>query len=506
MPGIVDTAARGAVRPKASGAAKPSLEVEINQHFTSKAYTSGSHVSGHVVVKSPRDLSYDAFNILFTGTVATRLDFVQSYTTNSVRTFLKLRMPIDNEHLPEDRVFVAGKTYSIPFHFVIPHQLIITSCNHGCENPAVKDQHLCLPPTIGYWEADDQAPDMTHIEYAIKAQAVSRSAPGSEPKYSVVEGKKIIKVLPALPEEAPLDIKMSDERYCMSKTKTLRKNLFAGKLGELKVTGRQPKAVMLSSNGLSASETTARINLEFEPTVADGVPPKINSVAGKIITTTFFGSTPQDKLPNFGPKDSYATNQLLTYDGTHNLFTTRPEKVSWAQSRIPLLRKDSGYSTVGSTNEDEMTASDEEAQSNPRVKEKKKKSPGSGVKHCAAIDLPIKIPVSNKRIFLPTFHNCLISRTYVLQLTLSVGPSNTTFSLNVPLQIGVEQRFDPRGDDELPSFESAMAQAEGAGPDDYLRPRSTLQVPNNTNIVPMPRTGSILPGYDEIRRPSVPVA
>jgi hypothetical protein len=487
----------GAGRGKA---AIPSIQIHLDNHYNSKVYTSGSYVSGHVAVEPPRDIAFDSFEISFTGIVATRLDFVQSYTTNAIRTFLKLRMPIPESIIPSSRVFQAGQKVKVPFHFVVPHQLTIGACNHGCDTPdLVKDQHLRLPPTMGYWDADDQAPDMTHIEYAIRAKAVRGSSSGNQ-RAPVMEGKKVIKVLAATPEDPPLDITPKDERYCMSKTKTLRKNLLSTKMGELKVSSSEPGSVILSGDGAGASSTCAHVNLEFAPATAEQLPPKINSVQGKIITTTFFGSTPQDNLPNLGSKDNYATNGLLTYSGNHNLFNSRLDKVTWTEEHLPMPRRDSGYSTLGTPGE-ECPGSDEDggyfAQGGP--KSKSKKSQGPPIRHRAQLEIPVKIPVSNKRIFLPTFHSCLISRTYILQLTISVGLTNTTFTLNVPLQLGVEQRFEPEGD-ALPSFENALAEAEAQAADSYWQPRA-VQRP-----LPSTRQHSILPGYNEISGQFVPVA
>lgn len=493
MSNVVE-AARGPGRPKAGPASKPSIDIKLDQHFTSRVYTSGSTVAGNAVVKCQRDTPFQSFDIYFTGVAASRMDFVQSYTTNSVRNFMKLQMPIPDSDLPEPRVFQAGRTYTIPFHFVVPHQLTMGACSHGCAVPAVQDQHLRMPPTLGYWDGDDQAPDMTHIEYAVKAKMTGAPRAGDS-KPLLMEGKKILKVLPAMAEEPPLDINYFDERYCLSKTKPMRKNILGPKAGELTVFSSQPEAVMVHADGFGADSTTARVSLEFAPATADAQPPKINSVAGKLISTTFFGSAPTDTLPNLGPKTTYSHNQVLTYAVTTNLFNTRPDKLSWSEHHISAQRRDSGYSTAGSP-EEYVSEDDAEAQGRGRrgSNGKNKKSQGPPIRHRATLDLPIKVPVSNKKTFVPTFHSCIISRTYTLQLVVYVGPANTTMTLNVPIQLGVERRFEPQ-DEELPSFERAMAQAEEDELDAYLRPR-TMRIP--TGQVQR----SILPGYEELSRRS----
>lgn len=94
-------------------------------------------------------MPFDDFDI-FTGISATRLDFVQQYPSHSFRPFMKLRMPIAPTALPELKLFKGGKTYMVPFNFVVPHQLTLGSCTHHCTIPAVLEKHLRLPPTVGF--------------------------------------------------------------------------------------------------------------------------------------------------------------------------------------------------------------------------------------------------------------------------------------------------------------------------------------------------------------------
>lgn len=494
-------APRTGVRSKAVVIQKPSVEVKINSHFSSKVYTSGSTISGQVVVRTLRDTSFDDFDIIFTGVAATRLDFVQQYPSHSFRPFMKLRMPIPPAALPSPKLFEAGKTYSIPFNFVVPHQLTLGACNHYCNSPAVREQHLRMPPTLGYWEADDQAPEMAQIEYSVKARAQRREAAGRPVK--LMEGYQMVKVLPALPEDAPLDITFRDERYCLSKSKTIRKSLFSTKTGKLTISASQPGAIMLSPDGQSASTTMVPLRLDFFPTSAETAPPKINSVSAKLTAATFFGAAPADLLPNLGRRSAYTANPSLSYTATNSLFSRPVESVSW-QRRSSSGRRDSGYSSLG-IDEDgsETDASDggrPHAAGTNATTRTKPSSKRCHVRHSAVLEVPFSIPTSNRKLFLPTFHSCLISRTYTLHLHLSVGPTNAAMSLAVPLQIGVETIYPPQPDGGLPSFESAVAEEEEAEVDAMLQPR-LIRIPDRAN-----QNSSLLPGYDEPTRVTIQVA
>jgi hypothetical protein len=189
-----------------------------------------------------------------------------------------------------------------------------------------------------------------------------------------------------------------------------------------------------------------------------------------------------------GSRAAYTANPSLSYTVNNNVFNNKTaEKLAWRMRNVSG-RRDSGYSSLGNAEEDQS-----ETDLSDNVAQKSKKC---AIRHNAVLDIPFSIPMSNKKIFLPTFHSCLISRTYTLHLNLSVGPTNTAMSLAIPLQIGVETIYEPQ-DGGLPSFESVMAendQANATSPFD-------LQYPEL-----MEHTSSMLPGYDEITRPTVRVA
>lgn len=472
------------------------MEVKIDQHFKAKVYTSGSTIAGHVAVRVLKDTSFDHLDIVLVGISATRLDFVQQYPSHSFRPFLKIRMPIQDSDMPQDQIFRAGTEYKIPFHFVVPHQLTIGACNHTCLSPEVRDRHLRLPPSLGAWDADDQAPDMTQIEYAINAKAIKR-VNGAAVK--ALEAHHVLKVLPSLPEDAPLDITFRDEWYKLSKTKTIRKSLFSSKTGQFTASADQPNAVMLSADGHKSSMTSVRVNLEYAPSSAETAPPKVNSVTGKLVSTTFFSAVPIDHLPNLGSRTNCESTPCLNYTTTHSLFSLPVESMSWMQKDASShSRRDSGYSSTvigGDASETDNSAAERREGQNSRGKSSKKPKL-STIKHTTDLDIPFTISNSNKKLFLPTFHSCLISRTYTLQLSLSVGPMNTAIALAVPVQVGVETVYEPQ-DHDLPTFESAVAEEEA---DSYFQPR-VMHVPGSAL-----QNDNRLPGYSELSRRTVSVA
>lgn len=244
---------------------------------------------------------------------------------------------------------------------------------------------------------------------------------------------------------------------------------------------------MLSADGHGASTATARVSFEFAPSSVETPPPKITSVSGKLTSATFFGAAPTDLLPNLGSRSVYTANPSLSYTTTSVLFSEPIGKLAWKQRSLSG-RRDSGYSSLGV----EEDASETDCDGRDRTGGKSKGSKKCPIKHTALLEIPFSIPKTNRKIFLPTFHSCLISRTYTLHLNLSVGPGNTALTLAVPLQIGVETIYQPHINGGLPSFESAMAEDEEAEIDAHLQPR-VLRIPDRPQ-----QSNTMLPGYNEI--------
>jgi hypothetical protein len=491
-------------------ARRSSVDINIHGHYNSKVYTSGTSISGEVTVTPWRDTHFDYVQIVLLGTTWTRLDALQ-VPQHSSHTFLKLAMPVPESAYPVPRVMEAGHTYTIPFNFVVPSHLTVGACTHHAQSDVIRDMHMRLPPSMAgqLWDRDDLAPEMAQVEYAIKARVLREPDHEHGRPIKLMEAHQALRVLPASSEDPPLGLTKHDRGYCLSKTKSLRRSLFSGKIGRLTATAAQPTAVVVSADGRSASTSSAVVALKYEPSSssssADGAPPKVNTVSAKLVATTYFSATPMTRLPNLGSgKYDFGNDQRLSYSTSVNLFSTSVDKVSWRQQIAAQARRDSGYASDGNDTNNAASGGDSDNTSNTnntsqeavplRTPKKKSSSSSSPVFHTATLAIPFKLPTS-KKMFLPTFHSCLISRVYTLQLTLSVGSSsNTSVSLALPLQIAVDAGAASHslGLGGLPSFDSVMALQEEEEVDDMFRPRRLL-VPDEEF-----QGNSVLPGYEDM--------
>lgn len=431
---------------------KPSLTVRLSDHYASKVYTAGSPIRGEVLVTAPRDTRFGSIEITFIG-VSRSTVIATQVPQRSSHAFLKLNMPISEADYPHPRIFEHGRAYAIPFNFVVPAQLTLSACKHGADSPQVADYHMRLPPTMGgtgdaAWGRDDLAPETAQIEYFVRARVLGDREEGCVRPEKLFEAQKAIRVLPLAPEDAPLDITPADERYTMNKTKNIRKGMLGSKIGRVTATASQPPAIHLTADGRAATDSGVTVRLAFEPKEPGTEPPRVRSVTAKLAATTHYGVTPAKHLPDMGSRTQVPIEApRLSYKAAVPLLAADVDNVHW-RPRTAAQRRDSGYSTEHGGEEK------------------------SGATHEAAVYVPVEIPAAHKT-FVPTFHSCLVSRVYAVQVALSVGPAGTAVQVVVPVQVAVEATEE--------GLALSGEAGEAAEADEFLRPR-VLRVPGENEL------------------------
>ena len=386
--------------------------------------------------------------------------------TEAIQSFLRLVQPMDDTDIPEQGILEAGRTYRFPFHFNIPEHILPQSCTHPKENEAVLDSHLKLPPSLGdpmvateggKTLLDDLASDMSVILYVLKVRITKgRAANGKHA--TINEQSRKLRVIPAVPEWPPLDVQggQSDD-YKLRKEKDIKKGMFKGRLGRLTMESAQPKSLRLPSVRCSDSRPTttmATVNLRFDPTNETSGPPRLNQLNTKLKVSTFFSSVPMRDIPTKASDFFYSSIKGLNTT-TLSLSTRCLASVEWERhetSSAPIHR-DSAFSAL----EGPSTS----------VPEPSESYLGKSF-YTTTILVPITLPKGPKT-FVPSFHSCLVSRVYALDLYLSVGTSGITPSLHlkVPVQISAE------GSDSRPTISDEEAAAIAAREaDGYFVPRS----------------------------------
>jgi hypothetical protein len=469
------------------------MNIHISNHYQSKIYTTASDVSGHVEVNTSRDVQVDNVQILLVGTSRTSIG-ASNLPQATSHTFLKLMMPIPESDYPTSRCFEAGRTYTIPFHFVIPQHLALNACSHYVPNDGLKDHHLRLPPSVGNWDKDDFAPHMSRITYSVRAGAYREEANGKTIK--VMEAAHDIKVVPMVAEDPPLSIAKQDKMYVLSKSKTLRKSILSSKLGRVTVSANQPAPAMMSLEGHCITPTTAQLDLVFEPTSCESQPPKITGVTSKVTAVTCYSTGGINQYPNL--KDwarSVGADGRGVYTTSVPLPPAPVGKAEWRQHLTTQTRRDSGYDSELHSDSDH--SADGHRTQPPGNDNRKRNHKGAPYYYATKVQVPVQLPAAKKQ-FIPTFHSCFTSRVYVLWMTVTVSAlagTSSSVTLGVPLQVGVGLRNGSRVDATgLPTFEAAMKDA-ALEVDAFFQPR--------TMSVPDVEFRSELPGYSGLSRTRV---
>ncbi len=398
-----------------SSSSRARIAIHITNHYAAKIYTTGAAITGEAVLRLPRDTHFDRVALQLAGVAATR-NYMTPEIDQVLHHFLLLDMPpaqqqkkTDPDHhhppaLPADGVLRAGQTYTLPFHFVVPDRLPLGACAHACEHPSVREHHLRLPPTTRAWgDRDDASPDTARVQYCISVAVLQKTVFMPE-LVSVLRGHRQVNVLPVYPEDAPLDIGLGDKReYKLSASKALRKSLVSRKLGTVVAQAAQPGAVRLSADAREASPARIALNLRFLPSAHtagstdEASLPVVHSITAKLITKTYYNTSHMGGFPdrdyrhelNFGPSLYYSD-------------TGRATSLPFALAEGWQLQK------------------------------------GAEGAWAAALDAAFQLPIDHRKVLLPTFHSCLLSRTYTLRLGLSVGPGHTSVTLSLPLQLIVK--------------------------------------------------------------------
>ncbi|KAJ9623000.1 hypothetical protein H2204_011258 [Knufia peltigerae] len=444
------------------------------------SYSTHDEIQGHVEVKFEKDTQFDELAITFEGQSSTYVEKIATTAPTTGRTtgrhtFLKVQQPIAEYLLPGDSVFQANVTYRIPFTFVVPDRLLPFICSHKVDHEEIRHEHIQLPPSIGdasisgdgHTLMDDLAPDMARICYTVRARVTKANAVGR-----LLElGNRIerIRIVPARDEAPPLilgDDSHSD--HVMRKEKSVRKGLLKfGKTGYLAAETTQPKSLRLPhprrTRQTEPVASMATINLRFDPCTPDDVPPQLDSITSKLKVYTFFGAAPFKLLPEIRKHDNWSTLHGV-YPENIPLSSRNLSTVSWTRhepcvsnryrpscSSSSSLGSSSSFTDSADLSRRPSTYSTSSASS--IIPEPSGAYRGDLPFYTASVLVPIALPhatgLSRPKVFVPTFHTCIVSRTYSVELNLgfrSPGaniPASSHVVLKTPIQVSAEGGVPP---------------------------------------------------------------
>lgn len=353
---------------------------------------------------------------LCTGRASTDIDGLHySQHRETERQFLCLRAQLDESLLPASRVFEAGRKYTLPFSLTVPDR-ISQQCQHPMMTAQVRQSHQMLPPSLdpsrisssGDGAGHDAAPSGCKISYCVRAAIMRADGKSDKATKSIVDTSKSIRIIPITEEQSPSIISTHENEYCEQQTTPVTAGLLHGqKLGQLTAATTQPSPIQLQSQSgtINPAASSAVVHLQFDA-VGDHQPPQMTTISTELRATTVFSAADMCEHPS-------TLHDVVYFSGTRDM-----------REKTIALSKQCAASTKWTKHQTTITSSDAEAPS---------------AYYTASIEVPLTLPSKNSAL-VPSFHSCLISRIYSLDLTISYQNStansrSSKLKLSVPIQV-----------------------------------------------------------------------
>ncbi|KAL9128482.1 MAG: hypothetical protein Q9217_002860 [Psora testacea] len=460
--------------------AKPRIEIRLSdgqQDAFTPSYTSLDEIKGEISITSQANLHFDDIYITFEGSTKTYVEKIATTSptngkTEAFQNFLRLVQPLDPSEFPAPRVLEAHKTYRFAFNFVVPERLLPQSCTHPKDESFPEGAHLNLPPslgdpmvsTLGKCLMDDMCPDMAKITYSVKCRLTSGRC-ASRMHMTIAEGSKKLRIAPALEEAPPLNAEGGEkDDYRLRKEKTIHRGMFRKKLGQVTAEAAQPKSLRLNSIHSDATcpvTTMATVNVRFDPEDEDAQPPKLDKLVAKLKVATFFASLPLREIPTKSCDFHYSSVKGIFVE-TIPLSSRCLANAQWER-----------HTTASETGQD--TRLSMSFASNIPM-------PSSAYRgrsfYTAYVVVPISLPKNNK-VFVPSFHTCLISRIYALDLYLHIQTPKATAKdpqLHLKLPVQVSSEANPHPVENISQQEANAIAARAAN--EFFNPRNVVPPSN----------------------------
>ncbi|RAK90100.1 hypothetical protein BO79DRAFT_262598 [Aspergillus costaricaensis CBS 115574] len=358
--------------------ARSKLQVHIhgNSDDALCVFSNGDMISGEISIHIEKNNHYSDLAIMLEGTTTVSMQHEVGVKLQSTQTFLRLSQ--------KTRVDSPG---TFPFTFVIPSALPTESCSHVVSDPLVQYAHTALPPSLGGKppcatrnnKTDILTPNAVQIRYCIKA-TLQACQQDQEPVLSTF---REIYIIPTPSSERPPPaftpaINNSDKPFQLALEKhespmkaQIVRNIFRRKEGRLVSEILQAGPLAMHLHQQRPTEATIPLRLRYYS--ASGVHPRLHNLTISIRASTSFGLSPS-------PDISYQTlsHQSSVYTKTLQIAAQDMSNTTWEAT--PCL-----------------------TETDPQIEKKYEAL------------VPVSFSLSPDGPFVPTFHSCMVGRSYELE-------------------------------------------------------------------------------------------
>ncbi|KAB8215364.1 hypothetical protein BDV33DRAFT_208438 [Aspergillus novoparasiticus] len=425
----------------------PAPKISIKFGSSRQRYTTGERIEGEVTFTVDAETKFSEINISLEG--SSRVNLLQPITAQlgagASHTFLTLDQPIDEVNYPASRVFRPGKVYDFPYTFIVPNRLPLKPCSHKATHTSIRQAHTEAPPSL---LLRNLSQSLCEISYLIRVTVCRQHPNNNEQLETLASCTKPLHLVPVY--EGGLSYSRSEKTdlYRPSITQNVKSQWKRQTLGRLEAVASILHPIQASSLCLPTDRmnTHVALQLRYDP-VRDTLPPRLAKIHPTLKQSTLFSTKPQDDHPSI---KNIIADQMSR--GAHVLVSSLPShtisSIRWTKHVLPQYSGSSGF--------------DQSSQPSSTTEPRLSLTSSTGYYYTASVMVPVSLPSSND--LAPTFHSCLVSRTYALELRPSYRMPNASVfqqmsTLEVPVKIIGVRTLDTSGDN-LPSYSSSTPEKQ----------------------------------------------
>ena len=265
------------------------------------------------------------------------------------------------------------------------------------------------------------------MRYGVYARLVKHETSAVNTKVSVLAAKAIrVRVIPAFDVQASRI--NSTQEYKLRNEVRIPSSILGGKRSGRVIETIQLPAFCLSpprAHQKANTITMARVALRFDPASERCCPPNLGKLTTILKATTYLASSVRDQISTKDSLDEDASQAV--HPSRRIIYRLSVSGVEWKKAYNHLQTEASETSETLTTEQKALP--------------KPSQAYNGGMHYYAAIFLPLSLPQDVTLV--PTFHSCLLSIVYSLQIRLAIhgcGIMSRTTALIVPIEIVSEGR------------------------------------------------------------------
>jgi hypothetical protein len=303
---------------------------------------------------------------------------------------------------------------------MVPESISPQQCDHSTKDPEVEQAHTQLPPTFEnrasrFWESrgGSWAPKACRISYNIRVVLSERSQAAITSRSKLCDVSRSLRIMPAAKLARCIDF----PTYYLVQEKQSKCRSLGRNLGILQVVAEEPRPLQISSTSLNNILTSViQLHITFDP-FTNTPPPQLCKLRSRLEVSTYYGTSPWEDYPTTEDMQGSQTDREA-YITTIPLQSLNLTSSQW--EKLPSF-----YSAV--------------EKSTDSTSEYSVSSSKTHTQHSYTASVTVPVNLLDEQALVPTFHSCLVSRTYAIELALSYQvPSaicRSTINLRIPIEV-----------------------------------------------------------------------